>query len=191
MPPFFVSTTVMANPFIKAAIRTRFALTSPRFAEAQARKALHAYLQLAQGVSEAAGSKPVTVPPMMGVDEDMRGWSFFMLLRHNTIVNHAISSNVRRLALGEPEPDKKFDPKWDVMPDSECGIEQIALFKSSVLSHFEAVKPLGELRGTDTTDHPLFGAFDAHKWNCMFAFHMRIHLKQAEFIRRKAVGASA
>jgi len=172
----------MSNPIIKALIRTRFALTSREAASAQAEKHMNAYLQLAQGLSEIAGSEPVTVPPMMGVDEDMRGWSFFMLLRHNTIVNHAISANVKRLALGEPEPTKKFDPKKDVMPDSESGIEQIALFKSSVLSHLEAVKSLGGLRGTKTTVHPLFGPFDAHKWHCMFAFHMKIHLKQAELI---------
>jgi hypothetical protein len=173
----------MSNPIIKTLIRTRFALTSSEAASAQAMKHLNSYLQLAQGVSEVAGSEPVTVPPMLGVDEDMRGWSFFMLLRHNTIVNHAISANVKRLALGEPEPKKKFHIKKDVMPEAESGIEQIALFKSSVLSHLGAVKSLGELRGTETTNHPLFGSFDAHKWHCMFAFHMHIHLKQAEIVR--------
>jgi hypothetical protein len=120
---------------------------------------------------------------MMGVDGDMRGWSFFMLLRHNTIVNHAISANVKRLALDEPEPARKFDAKKDVMPGPDSGIEQIALFKSSVLSHLDAVKSLGELRGTKTKNHRVFGTFDAHMWNCMFAFHMQIHLKQAAFIR--------
>jgi hypothetical protein len=176
----------MNNPFVKAIIRTRFTLTSHGAASAQAQRHLNSYLQLAQGVPEVAGSEPVTVPPMMGVDEDMRGWSFFMLLRHSTIVNHAISANVKRLALGEPEPKKKFHIKKDVMPEAESGIEQIALFKSSVLSHLEAVKSLGDLRNTATTDHPLFGSFDAHKWHCMFAFHMQIHLKQAEFVRRLA-----
>lgn len=174
----------MANPLIKAVVRTRFALTSSPAAGAQAGRHLNSYLRLAQGLTEVAGSEPVTVPPMLGVDEDMRGWSFFMLLHHNTIVNRAISSTVKRLALGEPAPRKKFDAKKDVMPEPDCGIEQIALFKSSVLSHLEAVKSLGELRGTPTTDHPRFGPFDAHKWHCMFAFHMQIHLRQAEFVRR-------
>jgi len=176
----------MANPIIKAIVRTRFALTSRASANAQAEKLLTGYLRLAQGLDKITGSEPVTVPPMLGVDEDMRGWSFFMLLRHNTIVNNAISANVRRLALGEPAPTKKFDTKKDVMPAGDCGIGQIAIFKASVLSHLESVGSLGELHGTATTEHPLFGPFDAHKWHCMFAFHLKVHLRQAAFIRERA-----
>ena len=121
----------------------------------------------------------------------MRGWTFFMILRHNTIVNNAISANIRRLALGESAPAKKFDHKHDVMPAEDCGIEQIAIFKASVLSHLESIRPLGELRGTKTKDHPRFGSFDAHKWNCMFAFHLKVHLRQAMFVREKALTTSS
>ena len=181
----------MANPIIRALVRTRFTLTSRASAKAQTEKLLTEYLRLAQGLDEISGSEPVTVPRMLGVDEDMRGWSFFMILRHNTIVNNAISANIRRLALGEPAPTKKFDTKKDVMPEAECGIEQIAIFKASVLSHLDSVKSLGELRGTATTNHPLFGPFDAHKWNCMFAFHLKVHLRQAESVREKALAVRA
>lgn len=181
----------MANPIIRALVRTRFTLTSRASAKAQTEKLLTEYLRLAQGFDEISGSEPVTVPRMLGVDEDMRGWSFFMVLRHNTIVNNAISANIRRLALGEPAPTKKFDTKKDVMPEAECGIEQIAIFKASVMAHLDAVKSLGELRGTRTTDHPLFGPFDAHKWNCMFAFHLKVHLRQAESVREKALALRA
>jgi hypothetical protein len=48
------------------------------------------------------------------------------------------------------------------------------------------VKDLGELRGTKTTPHPIFGDFDAHKWNCMFSFHLRLHYKQAAYVVRTA-----
>ena len=34
--------------------------------------------------------------------------------------------------------------------------------------------------------HPIFREFDAHKWNCMFAFHLGLHLKQAEYVVSKA-----
>lgn len=189
MPPLFVYPLIrMANPIIRVIVRTRFLLTGRDSANAQAERLLTGYLRLAQGLDERSGSEPVTVPPMLGVDEDMRDWSFFMILRHITIVNRAISANVKRLVLGEPEPRKRFNPKTDVMPEHDCGIEQIALFKSSVISHLETVKSLGELRGTETSDHPLFGPFDAHKWNCMFALHMRIHMKQAAFVRNAALG---
>jgi len=176
----------MTKRVIRTIVRTRFAMTSRTSARTQAEKVLVEYLRLAQGLDEISGSKSITVPPMLGVDEDMRDWSFFMILRHNTIVNHAISANVRRLALGEPAPTKKFDVKKDVMPSDDCGIEQIALFKASIRSHLDATKLLGELRGTETSDHPLFGPFDAHKWNCMFSFHLKIHLKQAAYVKEKA-----
>lgn len=178
----------MSNPLIKTIVRTRFTVTSRAAVDRQTKKVLRSYLQLSQGVSELAGSKPVKVPKMLGVDEEMREWSFFMLIRHNIIVNRAISANVKRLALGEPEPKKRFDPKSDVMPEPDCGPEQIAIFKSSVLSHLDAVDELDELRGTAVTNHPVFGPFDAHKWNCMFAFHLQIHLKQAESIRQAIRG---
>lgn len=173
----------MSNPLIKAMVRSRFNLTSREAAVKQTKGVLKEYLQLANGLDEISGSTAVTVPRMLGVDEDMRGWSFFMLLRHNTIVNQAISANISRLALGEPEPTQKFNVKKDVMPGEDCGIEQVALFKASVISHLNSLKQLGNLKGTRETKHPLFGSFDAHKWNCMLAFHLRIHLKQAALIR--------
>lgn len=192
MPPrLLCPKSNMANPVIKAILRTRFGLTSRASANTQTEKLLTDYLRLAQGLDERSGSEPVTVPPMLGVDEDMRGWSFFMILRHNTMVNNSISANIRRLALGEPASTKRIDPKKDFMPAAECGIEQIAIFKASILTHLESVKSLGELRGTETSMHPLFGPFDAHKWNCMFAFHLKVHLKQAEIVRGRALAAGS
>ncbi len=183
MPPFSLPEAHMANPILKAIIRTRFRFTSRQGAIMHTRRYLREYLQLAQGLDELSGGNPVKVPSMIGVDEDMREWSFFMLLRHNTIVNYAISGTVTRLASGEPEPTRKFDVKKDVMPEGDCGVEQIALFKSSVLNHLDSLVELGALRGTATKKHPIFGPLDAHGWTCLFAFHLSLHLKQAQRIR--------
>jgi hypothetical protein len=46
------------------------------------------------------------------------------------------------------------------------------------------VKGLERLRGTETAHHPIFGDFDAHKWNCMFSFHLGLHHKQAVHVVR-------
>ncbi|MBC7981376.1 MAG: hypothetical protein H7Y36_12505 [Armatimonadetes bacterium] len=172
----------MSNILVKAAIRTRFLLTTREAANKQSSETLQAYLKFAQMIDAESGMKPITVPSMIGVDEDMRTWSFFMILSHNAIVNTAISSTITRLALGEPPPAEKFDPKTDVMPAAGCGIEQVDVFVNSVSNHLKSIATLGQLRGTETTPHPLFGNFDAHKWNCMFAFHMRVHLKQTAFV---------
>ncbi len=128
----------------------------------------------------------VQVPPMRGVDEDMRRWSFFMILEHNAIVNRSITATVVQLARGEAlSGPATLDPKKDVMPSSSADESQIEIFADSVTKHIEAVKNLRQLRGTRTSPHPIFGQFDAHKWNCMFAFHLGLHLPQAEYVVRK------
>ena len=172
----------MTKKLLRTAVRFRFSLTSRQAAKRQAGQALETYLKLAAGISDVDGRKEVVVPAMLGVDEDMRRWSFFELLRHNTIVNRSISEKVSRLALGSADPDAKFDIKKDVMPPKDCGIEEVQAFADSVRDHFEMLEKLPELKGTREIPHPMFGSFDAHKWNCMFGFHLKVHLKQAAMI---------
>ena len=170
---------------IKSAIRTRFLLTSRSKASDQIRNLLERYLSLARSIDPAAGSLPVRVPPMLGVDEDMRDWSFFMILEHNIIVNRSISAVVQSLARGEkPSGTRDFDPKRDVMPSADPGEEQIQAFRASVDTHFENISRLPRLRSTPTSRHPIFGQLNAHGWHCMFGLHLDIHRKQAEAVIR-------
>jgi hypothetical protein len=119
----------------------------------------------------------------MGVDEDMRDWSFFMILEHNTIVNRSVAGVVRSLALGEDLPaSARIDPKRDVMPSADPGAEQVEAFRDSVESHLATVARLPGLRRTSRLPHPVFGDLDAHGWHCMFGLHLEIHLKQAETV---------
>jgi len=109
-----------------------------------------------------------------------------MILEHNAIVNRSITATVVQLARGEAlSGPATLDPKKDVMPSSSADESQIEIFADSVTKHIEAVKNLRQLRGTRTSPHPIFGQFDAHKWNCMFAFHLGLHLPQAEYVVRK------
>jgi len=55
---------------------------------------------------------------------------------------------------------------------------------SFVRQHLQAVGGLAMLLGTSTFNHPVFGVFDAHKWHCMFSFHLKIHYKQAQHVVR-------
>lgn len=154
--------------------------TSRQHAINQARRRLEEYLQLAESVSPEAGCLAIEVPPMRGVDEDMRRWSFFMLIQHNTIVNRSISATILQLVKGEPlSGAAAIDPKKDVMPAPSAGKEQLQAFKESVDVHIAMIEGLGPLRGTHSTPHPIFGNFDAHMWNCMFSFHLGLHYKQA------------
>lgn len=177
----------MSNLLIKAAVRTLFLCQSRDRALRQSETLAVQYTALAAGLSKEAGQMMVEVPPMRGVDEDMRRWSFFMLLEHNTIVNRSITATVRQLANGEAlNSSAIIDMKKGVMPSPSADESQVELFAQSVTDHLATVRGLGNLRGTKTSRHPIFSQFDAHKWNCMFAFHLRIHLPQAQFIVEKA-----
>ena len=158
-------------------------LTSRAKVTNQIQDALQKYVRLAELVDRTSGSQAVMVPEMRGIDEDMRNWSFFMILEHNSIVNRSITSIVQQLSRQEePVGRGGIDPKRDVMPAANSGEDQIDSFRRSIEEHLEIVSGLGPLRGTRTKDHPIFGPFDAHKWNCMFAFHLNLHYRQAQFV---------
>jgi hypothetical protein len=168
---------------IRTAVRTRFRLTRRNQASDQIRRSLAQYLSLAQAVAPEAGRRPVRVPPMLGVDEDMRDWSLFMILEHNVIVNRSITVMVKSLANDEkPAATGVDDPKRDVMPSQHPGEEQIQAFQSSVETHLEVVSRLPRLRPTATSRHPVFGQLNAHGWHCMFGLHLDIHRSQAKAV---------
>jgi len=62
----------MSHSWIKPAVRLLFEMTSRERATQQAVRHLLNYRVLAEGLSPESGSRPVRVPPMAGVDEDMR-----------------------------------------------------------------------------------------------------------------------
>ncbi|MEX0324703.1 MAG: DinB family protein [Puniceicoccaceae bacterium] len=170
----------MTDKLLKAAVRSKFAITSRAQASRQIRRLADKYLQLAAGLDPHSGATPYQVPKMPGVDEDMRGWSFYMLLEHNTIVNRLIADIVESLSKGEmPKVAGKVDPKAGVMPGENPGPEQVEAFRLSVDDYLELLPSLESLKGTATRPHPVFGDFDAHQWHCMFGFHLMIHYKQA------------
>ena len=171
----------MSNPIIKAVISTKFLLTSRDKASVMIRSNADAYLRLAHRLGASEGMEQVTVPPMIDVDPEMRGWSYFQILEHNVIVNRSIAAMVEALALGkEPVGAALINPKTDVLPKGVSGSEQIGYFRQSVDDYLSMVSTLPSLRGTSQCPHPIFGPFDAHKWHCMFGFHLGLHLKQAE-----------
>jgi len=142
---------------------------------------LERYMELVGRVC-GEGRKKIHVPSMVGIDEDMRDWSLYMILEHNARVNKSIKNIVYRLSMGEDmRPEEEIDPKVGVMPE-DSGMEQVDEFKRSVEEYLQAVEGLGQLKGSRKKEHPVFGALDAHQWHCMFAFHLGIHLRQAEYI---------
>jgi hypothetical protein len=178
----------MSEAIIRSAVRAKFAITSRDAACSQIRRLGDKYLELAGRLAPTSGATVVTVPAMQGVDEDMRSWSYWMLLEHNAIVNRSMTEIVCSLAEDrEPGPAAQINPKTDVLPDSSSGLDQVDAFQRSIDDHLRCVPTLGKLKGTATRPHPVFGDFDAHQWHCMLGFHLMIHFKQARLIVRQAV----
>lgn len=169
----------MKASLIKMAVKTRFLAWSRAGASRQIEREVAQYLDLARKLGKARSATPTRVPKMLGVDEDMREWSIYMILEHNTIVNRNITKVVKALSVGD-QPADRIDPKKDVMPSANPGPEQVGSFRASVQDHLQAVREAPRLRFTKKARHPIFGPMDAHGWHCMFAFHLRLHRKQAE-----------
>jgi hypothetical protein len=182
----------MGNSIVKAIVRAMFAVTSRARAIQQTERYLGGYTRLAEGVTAELGRRSVTVPPMPGVDDDMRSWSFFMILDHNTIVNQSITTMIQQLVRGEPLSGAAVtDMKTGVLPSPTAGQEAVAAFRDSVKAHLTTMDTLGRLRGSRRSKHIRFGDFDAHQWNCMFAFHLRLHYKQANHVVQALRSAQA
>lgn len=179
----------MKEVLLKSLIQMQFSLMSCGAANRRIKKMGKAYRQIGDALVPEAGRITIAVPPMPGVDEEMRGWSYFQLLEHNTIVNRQITLVTSALARGKEPTGGIKDPKRDVLPGESPGPEQLEAFRQSVDQHLRIVAKLGSLRTTAVYSHPLFGPFTAHKWHCMFGFHLLVHLKQARIIMRGALKA--
>ena len=163
-------------------VQMLFHLTPRDRALQQTRVRSAEYLDLVRKAGAGAGVAR-NVPKMMGVDEDMRDWSLFQLLEHNTIVNRSITRLICELSEGVPPAEMtRIDPKRDVMPSAGPGEEQVEAFRLSVEDFLDRVGPLSGLRNTIRIPHPVFGRFNAHQWTCMLGFHLSVHLRQARFL---------
>lgn len=175
----------MSPVLLKTAVRAWFLLMSRDRASRKIQELCDRYLALAERIDAGSGSRAVRVPKMPGIDEEMRDWSFFMILEHNVIVNRSIMSIVAALARGEePTGAGAIDMKRDVMPSENAGVEQIDALRDSVAEHLRVVSGLRRLGGGLKKRHPVFGQFNAHQWHCMFAFHLLIHYRQALYVVR-------
>ena len=174
----------MKRYVIKQLLRLKLRATSRASANAKILRETERSLALLEGLSEMQRARSVRVPALMGVDEDMRDWSLYQVLEHNTIVNRAFSRIISGLAQGRPIRGLG-DPKKDVMPSAEPGASSVDAFRASVKEHLEILTSLPKLRRTGRHPHPVCGPLDAHGWHAFFGIHLAIHRAQMEAIRER------
>ena len=169
---------------LQIGVRAKFALTSRETASGQARREMERTLAVADRLGAEMSARPVRVPAMAGIDPEMREWSVFMILEHDTIVSREITGIVNDLASGG-DVRPRIDMKTGVMPSPDAGAEHVEAFRDSILRHLDTIRKLPRLRGTQRLRHPVFADLDAHGWHCMFAFHLMLHRRQAEAIAKR------
>lgn len=171
----------MKRFLVKMVIRARMLMTGRDAAMRKVRSEVDWLLEMMDEVGRERWNEGVRVRKMIGVDEDMRGWSLLDLCEHNAIVTRAMARVVEGLATGEGVRDP-IDPKRDVMPKGELGETARADFSAAGEEYLAAVTGLGKLRGVGQYKHPLFGMLDAHGWHVMCGIHLEVHRGQVREI---------
>ncbi len=148
------------------------------------------YSIIVQCLNEDQLQQIVKVPKSTGINEKMQNWSILMILEHNIKVNELIQHTVTQLAHGKDiKASSLEDIRAQVMPSEQKNASQITEdFKASVLCFTKLIETELvdiDLKNTKTSQHMLFGDFNAHQWARMFVFHLKIHLKQARQVQRK------
>lgn len=170
---------------IAKAVRLKFATTSKNAATAQIQDEAQRSIGLAKSVTPEKAAQSVKVPSMLGVDPEMREWSLLQILEHNLIVNRRITETIHILLQGSPREGDDFDPKRDVLPTKHPELSVVDDFSKSIDEHLALVDLQASLKSSLTSEHPIFGPFDPHRWHCMFGFHLQIHRKQMEAAAKK------
>lgn len=177
---------------IRKLVQWKFKRTSRKKGDAQIREHMQAYVDLLGGLTDEQACHGFQVGKMLGVDEDMRGWSLCEIIEHNTIVNHALKARVLSLLTGEmPDEYANFDVKKDVMPGlgEEFRKANVDQFVESVEGYLDSISSFENLKTERTAEHPVFGTFNAHQFHIMFGFHLGLHLNQANAVVAAVRGA--
>ena len=139
--------------------------------------------QRVRSIKEPEGSRRILIKRVLGIEDNSRYWSLYMVLDHLNIVNQGIAGIIDALCTGSS--GLQAVQIADVKPDPTVSVETIEAFASGLQSYKNKVKLLFPLRSTTTHLHPWFGAMNAHQWHCLAALHHSIHRRQIEKILKQ------
>jgi len=140
----------------KKMIRFKFALTSRKKAVDIVKSEMEKTLATVAALGTEGSAQACKVPPMLGVDRDMRNWSLFQILEHNTIVNNQMYKVAEALGHGR-EFRSDFNAKTDTIPSDTPNENEIAAFRISVERFLVMIDTLTDLRQTQRLRHPKIG----------------------------------
>ena len=125
----------------------------------------------------------VTIPPLLGLEDDERHWSAAMVVEHVVRVGEEIGRTLIFLSRGQTPP-AAFDGKA-MRPRGAKGVENMPALRALAHDYPHLVQTeLGAVTG-GIHPHPLLGDLDLHRWHCLSVAHLRVHRRQLHEIRRR------
>ncbi len=141
-----------------------------------------AILKLVQGGSSEADQQRVLIKRPVGLEDCSRYWSVYMTMDHLRIVNHGTGELIR--LLGRGKTPARVTGTADVKPVPGVGRAIIGGFEQACDFFEQSVAAVDDLRATPCWPHPWFGPLNAADWHFFTAFHLGLHRRQIEAIRK-------
>lgn len=141
---------------------------------------LELILELVGNCDPIAGSQPVLIDRIRGIEDSSRNWSVYMTLDHLRIVNEAIAAAIESLGRGiVPEGHVSIA---DVKPAAKRDASAIEAFEQACALYLSTIDNVANLKTAAKYPHPWFGPLNGSGWHALAAMHMRIHRQQIERI---------
>lgn len=164
-------------------VRVYASLASPTTILDHFRAEAHRALDLARGLPEAEGVRPVRIRRFPGIEDSSRHWSVYMTLDHLVMVNTAITALIHAICSDRHHGiEIRLE---DVEPHHNAGPDRVAALESLVERYAHQIDCLGVLRSRSRHAHPWFGPLTARQWHALAAVHNRMHRMQIERIVRR------
>ncbi len=141
-----------------------------------------AIMDLVRTGDPATDARRVLIPRPTGLEDSSRFWSVYMTLDHLRIVNDGTAALIG--LLGRGQTPARVTGTADVKPSTEVGATVVRPFEQACERFERSVAAVDDLRGTPRWPHPWFGPLNAAEWHFLTAFHMGLHRRQIENIRR-------
>jgi len=150
------------------------------------RKEGHDLMRLADGRDPADLVRRILVPPLIGLEDSSRHWSYAMVLEHLRIIGRQTAEIITALSHGQQPPGPPVNTAHLKPEGALSGGGALADFHAFLEEfHRDMGRDVADRRSRVRFLHPWFGPLTARQWICFLPFHQRIHIGQARRILRE------
>ncbi len=125
-------------------------------------------------------SKLTLIERLIGLEDNSRYWSVYMVLEHIRIVNELVANILENLCNDKlPNDESTIEA---TKPAENIGKEIVEQFIESKENVIKLANSYTDLETEVTFSHPWYGSMNALDWYCMCALHIKLHKLQIEKI---------